>query len=303
MNQVESEDICLICMEVVKIPVLPALLCNCSVTVCLNCFRDYMDLNKSQHEQDLTRRKCLICRKEMKAVSNDQLYTKLPRRFLSNLDKKYGNFDCPRSCGWSGSRVELDETHIKVCPEGFYSCLTCRWFGKRKAHSIKCDYCEKVMDACVLQKHIEKCDKFPKCDTCRESIYDHESCFCEYCNKRITFCPNYGRHLFYRSHQKECTVKYCNSCDMAIVDGSHEEKCKNCGGVFPECELKNHHAFQCPKTFVKKDGNIFNVDRPDEFCRKCHRCGFLVLFTIEGDVQHENLCMTFLDIRRSLLQK
>lgn len=286
---IDDGDMCMICREVITIPVIPLLDCKCSISVCLFCFRDYLGLNNLQNDELRERRKCMICRTFLRSDTN-RPYQKASRRELVMLDNKYGKIDCPRKCGWNGSRVQLDEKHIAECKKVYRSCKLCGKYDVVENHTAKCVYCDVEVEQCQYEIHCNfNCDKAVKCLSCRNAMSLHLSQECVHCKERIYICEKAGVSM--RTHLRECRSRPCPECKEPAIEHGPSNPCINCTIPIPNCKTMEQHYLRCPATFYT--GVPHSVHRPEEFCTQCHICKLWVLADPEAIRLHKLMCMTF----------
>lgn len=187
---------CPICHEIPSIPVIPhPELHNCECSnfqkYCLTCFRDEFGLNRRMAYYGLSLPQ--VCQTCSSGKLNSQIlrlrsnsYT-VDNDLVAKLDDEFGEIECPRKCGSSLLRCNLQgHLHFECLNSKRFKCDGCNtiFTHKELADHVKktkacklvytCRYCElykrKFLDDSVFDKHIDKCfSQTEKCELCENS--------------------------------------------------------------------------------------------------------------------------------------
>lgn len=129
------EHTCRLCWKVLGVPVHPLRFCEHDVSVCKQCWHAYT--------QDHPRWGCLEYGAKPPIYQPDFSCQPATSAEISTLDKCYGPIACPygradRSCGWSGLRRVLLDSHADRCWVKMRTCPKCKGVFMRKDHFYKC---------------------------------------------------------------------------------------------------------------------------------------------------------------------
>jgi len=183
----QNGDICMICLDVVKIKVNPARgnNCLCRQMACLHCLRDSLKLNSSNPIVG----KCLLgC--GVKFKSGQTPYEIVDSVELGRLDTLYGNIRCPRDCVWSGTRVNYQKAHQNDCSMITVKCNHCYKYDTVYAHKAECIACKQKYPKCYKEYHESIDCNGPRCVDCNILEALHESKVCA-CSKVVKPCSIY----------------------------------------------------------------------------------------------------------------
>lgn len=130
----DSEDVCTWCCDILGVPV--ELICNCKTLYCVTCIRDMTGLNGQPAKCEM----CPTCgtRLCIGVTSASKVYKKR-LDLIAHLDQKYGEVECPRSCGEFYHRSNAQE-HMDICPCTVKICTACwqSYTGRLVAHQVQC---------------------------------------------------------------------------------------------------------------------------------------------------------------------
>jgi hypothetical protein len=229
-----EKDSCLICLQHLNIPVLPAQTCTCEQIVCMYCFASYFKINEKNPNREIYT--CLLrCGKTYKNLSGDDSYTRLPRSELSRLDKLYGNIKCQYCDEWEGTRIDFLK-HEEKCEKIAWVCNLCKEKTTKNKHIIECIGCKDKFNSCELKNHQRfKCIG-TRCEHCEILIDLHKTSACKYCRKMVPICPSFG----IEKHYSKCVAridlrgeifdihditKVCHRCGLVYLNDSHNSHC------------------------------------------------------------------------------
>lgn len=239
-----EHDMCIICHQYVVVPVLLAQNCPCSQTICFFCFSQYIGMDKGFDHVQASRVKCLICKKPLKDVAVIGLCNVMPRHYITELDRKYGNVRCQHCEEWSGSRTELIDKHMGVCLKVYAPCVNCKKVKMRGNHQYTCGGCGTSILRCQRSKHENnECIAVEKCATCTKSLASHKHSACEFCNCRLILCPGKTAVM----HYNECPDAYKDSSKWYDINKPEEfcYKCPKCVCWIPKSVSKTMHMRVC----------------------------------------------------------
>lgn len=173
----DAGDICLICRSVLKIKVVPNRTCQCRQFCCLHCLRDHLKV---------ANRRCLMgCGKPL---NGSPPFTIADHAEMSELDQKYGQISCPRSCGWIGTRKGFQATHSAVCRSAIRQCKECDKIVVYSEHYIKCKMCQQSVAVCkYTETEGHSGCTAPRC-ACSQYEAEHQMVQCPGCLIKVKSC-------------------------------------------------------------------------------------------------------------------
>lgn len=216
---------CYICQENVRIPVRflcfdcprnnhqPT--CNSMTRVCIQCAREYLQLNKPIAKRT-AKRKCLLCPATISCqnITPQQAYEK--DYLLMRLDTK-PDYPCfHEDCRFTGTQMELDH-HLQ------HDCLF---------RNVCCPHCKKHHPLHRTDDHKKRCSGFTTCVFCSERtptslmrdhvLETHQKTFC-------TDCKTFIQTETMQDHPKKCPFHrrqcpYCRNKLFASGYYSHVSK-------------------------------------------------------------------------------
>lgn len=261
----EADNICPICLNTPSIPVILKILdCRCRLRqrYCLTCVRDSLNLNGTT---DYTLTSCPTCQSPFN--SNEHVLRKyrvkcsdiyrVDEKFITILDKKWGDIKCPRECGWTGKRLNARD-HLKVCD---------------KACRFKCWSCGVIFTKQDLLDHINikfpyHSADYPKCSTCYKAFLDNDSVY---------------------EHELTCRNKYkCINCTSVFTEKHHLFDHLNDQANI-QCSYAYHFCEWCEITFVTNDDLIKHITCYPKL-KQCSVCK--IEFTPDVFSEHFEQCAT-----------
>jgi len=284
------DDTCVICQQILTIPVYIKAHCQCTVSIDLHCTRDYYRLN-DQRQRDRHGPKCVICTTNLpvsggynKTIS----YVKAQANRLNELDRRYGNVTCKRCNAWTGKRVELDRVHQTECPNMYIRCFDCGFNGLRKNHKILCTECNFPFEHCTATHRVQCSICYRHYFSCRNDHINE----CSVCKKQIRICEK-TKH-----EQYGCIGEKCKQCRMNLA----LHQIENCQGCQQNITICNHnsvaaHQKQC-HGYLYARGEFILISELEESEPRCMKCGFLHLENEK--TAHDAICLTLIDFKKQL---
>eukprot|EP00734_Pompholyxophrys_sp_LG126_P000046 Pompholyxophrys_sp_v1_NODE_2_length_20472_cov_5.132586.p11 type:complete len:244 gc:universal NODE_2_length_20472_cov_5.132586:14041-14772(+) len=205
----EKTDLCLLCLEPIRVPVeftcFPCSSnknmrnCNSVNRVCLHCARTYLQLNKPKKNRPSSV-KCLFCDSTANPQTlNAETSYKKDYRMMVTDDKS--DYTCvhDKMCPFTGTQTEL-ERHLQTsCMYRVCFCNDChvRYHAHQNHERVckarkMCFCCRKRVLHYELSEHFEKEHSLVKCD----------------------YCCRYYKSSLLVDHQKECGCRpiTCSIC-------------------------------------------------------------------------------------------
>lgn len=213
-------DICPICLDIIQIKITPARgpNCLCKQQACLHCFRDSLEMNSSKPK----RGNCLIgCGIPFKLAKPP--YEIADWVELGRLDSLYGAMDCPRECGWKGTRCDFQKYHREKCPNIIKNCHECHNKVKQD-HFVMCRACHYEIPVCFIKSHINSACVSPRCDICNYALICHPIGIC-ICGTSYKDCTHFSKcPMVYSDGSSLPDIKECHRCGVKHYS-SDIEKC------------------------------------------------------------------------------
>lgn len=237
-------------------------------TFCKECFEEFME--KTNNKQ------CPICKTKifMKNVVKlehdikfDNLKIKCKRNLfcnwtgtvmeLENHEEKcdYSEVECCE-CEVKMHRKDFNEHIENICPEVLIKCELCSNSVKRKkidkhAEKKNCEYCDKLVNKCIMLKHYMECpEQMKPCVECGLAVKNKnkESHVFE-CEERKIKCNNCNEdYKFTSEHDLHNTKSKCDSCESEVIICCFEKHIHSCPEILLNCKF-----VCCSEKFKRKD--------------------------------------------------
>lgn len=238
---------CYICHDRVRIPVRftcfpcpktnqPS--CNSMIRVCIQCAKEYLQLNKAVAKRTATR-KCLVCPSTIQC-KDIRLLGSFEKDYLVmrfDKDDDYACFHEDKGCGFKGTQVALDHHLQQECQFREVSCKHCKkiyFFPNEEKHKARCaaqtrcKYCSEFVPIRELEDHVLTVHGLTRCKDCSiyvptHSIKDHANKCpfhkeqCPHCKGKV-LAQEFQSHL--SRHIKELQVeieRYTKAVDNRVA--------------------------------------------------------------------------------------